>query len=107
MDNVTFDGNYNGTKTVGSALYLSGTNTTVINSKFTNLKDISAIHAFSDSGYKCNVTIIGTYFENNTRDIDYGYHQTKDYRPIFWLINSTFINSGAKMILYLMVLTIL
>ena len=95
LDNVTFDGNYNGTKTVGSALYLSGTNTTVINSKFTNLKDISAIHAFSDSGYKCNVTIIGTYFENNTRDIDYGYHQTNDYRPIFWLINSTFINSGA------------
>ncbi|BDF81219.1 right-handed parallel beta-helix repeat-containing protein [Methanobrevibacter smithii] len=95
LDNVTFDGNYNGTKTVGSALYLSGTNTTVINSKFTNLKDISAIHAFSDGGYKCNVTIIGTYFENNTRDIDYGYHQTNDYRPIFWLINSTFINSGA------------
>ena len=95
LDNVTFDGNYNGTKTVGSALYLSGTNTTVINSKFTNLKDISAIHAFSDSGYKCNVTIIGTYFENNTRDIDYGYYQTNDYRPIFWLINSTFINSGA------------
>ena len=95
LDNVTFDGNYNGTKTVGSALYLSGTNTTVINSKFTNLKDISAIHAFSSSGYKCNVTIIGTYFENNTRDIDYGYGQTNDYRPIFWLINSTFINSGA------------
>ena len=95
LDNVTFDGNYNGTKTVGSALYLSGTNTTVINSKFTNLKDISAIHAFSGGGYKCNVTIIGTYFENNTRDIDYGYHQTNDYRPIFWLINSTFINSGA------------
>ena len=94
LDNVTFDGNYNGTKTVGSALYLSGTNTTVINSKFINLKDISAIHAFS-SGYKCNVTIIGTYFENNTRDIDYGYGQTNDYRPIFWLINSTFINSGA------------
>ena len=95
LDNVTFDGNYNGTKTVGSALYLSGTNTTVINSKFINLKDISAIHAFSSSGYKCNVTIIGTYFENNTRDIDYGYGQTNDYRPIFWLINSTFINSGA------------
>ena len=94
LDNVTFDGNYNGTKTVGS-LYLSGTNTTVINSKFINLKDISAIHAFSSSGYKCNVTIIGTYFENNTRDIDYGYGQTNDYRPIFWLINSTFINSGA------------
>lgn len=83
LDNVTFDGNYNGTKTVGSALYLSGTNTTVINSKFINLKDISAIHAFSSSGYKCNVTIIGTYFENNTRDIDYGYGQTNDYRPIF------------------------
>ena len=95
LDNVTFDGNYKGTKTVGCALYLEGTNATVINSKFTNLKDISAIHAFSDSGYKCNVTIIGTYFENNTRDIDYGYHQTNDYRPIFWLINSTFINSGA------------
>ena len=95
LDNVTFDGNYKGTKTVGSALYLSGTNTTVINSKFINLKDISAIHAFSSSGYKCNVTIIGTYFENNTRDIDYGYGQTDDYRPIFWLINSTFINSGA------------
>ena len=95
LDNVTFDGNYNGTKTVGSALYLSGTNTTVINSKFINLKDISAIHAFSSSEYKCNVTIIGTYFENNTRDIDYGYGQTNDYRPIFWLINSTFINSGA------------
>ena len=95
LDNVTFDGNYNDTKTVGSALYLSGTNTTVINSKFINLKDISAIHAFSSSGYKCNVTIIGTYFENNTRDIDYGYGQTNDYRPIFWLINSTFINSGA------------
>ena len=95
LDNVTFDGNYKGTKTVGSALYLEGTNATVINSKFTNLKDISAIHAFSDSGYKCNVTIIGTYFENNTGDIDYGYHQTNDYRPIFWLINSTFINSGA------------
>ena len=95
LDNVTFDGNYNGTKIVGSALYLSGTNTTVINSKFINLKDISAIHAFSSSGYKCNVTIIGTYFENNTRDIDYGYGQTNDYRPIFWLINSTFINSGA------------
>ena len=95
LDNVTFDGNYNGTKTVGSALYLEGTNATVINSKFINLKDISAIHAFSSSGYKCNVTIIGTYFENNTRDIDYGYGQTKDYRPIFWLINSTFINSGA------------
>ena len=95
LDNVTFDGNYNGTKTVGSALYLSGTNTTVINSKFINLKDISAIHAFSSSRYKCNVTIIGTYFENNTRDIDYGYGQTNDYRPIFWLINSTFINSGA------------
>ena len=95
LDNVTFDGNYNGTKTVGSALYLEGTNTTVINSKFINLKDISAIHAFSSSGYKCNVTIIGTYFENNTRDIDYGYGQTNDYRPIFWLINSTFINSGA------------
>ena len=95
LDNVTFDGNYNGTKAVGSALYLSGTNTTVINSKFINLKDISAIHAFSSSGYKCNVTIIGTYFENNTRDIDYGYGQTNDYRPIFWLINSTFINSGA------------
>ena len=95
LDNVTFDGNYNGTKTVGSALYLSGTNTTVINSKFINLKDISAIHAFSSSGYKCNVTIIDTYFENNTRDIDYGYGQTNDYRPIFWLINSTFINSGA------------
>ena len=95
LDNVTFDGNYNGTKTVGSALYLSGTNATVINSKFINLKDISAIHAFSSSGYKCNVTIIGTYFENNTRDIDYGYGQTNDYRPIFWLINSTFINSGA------------
>ena len=94
LDNVTFDGNYNGTKIVGS-LYLSGTNTTVINSKFINLKDISAIHAFSSSGYKCNVTIIGTYFENNTRDIDYGYGQTNDYRPIFWLINSTFINSGA------------
>ena len=94
LDNVTFDGNYNGTKIVG-ALYLSGTNTTVINSKFINLKDISAIHAFSSSGYKCNVTIIGTYFENNTRDIDYGYGQTNDYRPIFWLINSTFINSGA------------
>ena len=94
LDNVTFDGNYNGTKIVGS-LYLSGTNTTVINSKFINLKDISAIHAFSSSGYKCNVTIIGTYFENNTRDIDYGYDQTNDYRPIFWLINSTFINSGA------------
>ena len=95
LDNVTFDGNYNGTKTVGSALYLEGTNATVINSKFINLKDISAIHAFSSSGYKCNVTIIGTYFENNTRDIDYGYGQTNDYRPIFWLINSTFINSGA------------
>ena len=95
LDNVTFDGNYNGTKTVGSALYLEGTNTTVINSKFINLKDISAIYAFSSSGYKCNVTIIDTYFENNTRDIDYGYHQTNDYRPIFWLINSTFINSGA------------
>ena len=95
LDNVTFDGNYNGTKTVGYALYLSGTNTTVINSKFINLKDISAIHAFSSSGYKCNVTIIGTYFENNTRDIDYGYGATNDYRPIFWLINSTFINSGA------------
>ena len=95
FDNVTFDGNYNGTKTVGSALYLKGTNATVINSKFINLKDISAIHAFSSSGYKCNVTIIGTYFENNTRDIDYGYGQTNDYRPIFWLINSTFINSGA------------
>ena len=95
LDNVTFDGNYNGTKAVGSALYLSGTNTTVINSKFINLKDISAIHAFSSSEYKCNVTIIGTYFENNTRDIDYGYGQTNDYRPIFWLINSTFINSGA------------
>ena len=95
LDNVTFDGNYNGTKTVGSALYLKGTNATVINSKFINLKDISAIHAFSSSGYKCNVTIIGTYFENNTRDIDYGYGQTNDYRPIFWLINSTFINSGA------------
>ena len=94
LDNVTFDGNYNGTKIVGS-LYLMGTNTTVINSKFINLKDISAIHAFSSSGYKCNVTIIGTYFENNTRDIDYGYGQTNDYRPIFWLINSTFINSGA------------
>ena len=94
LDNVTFDGNYNGTKIVGS-LYLSGTNATVINSKFINLKDISAIHAFSSSGYKCNVTIIGTYFENNTRDIDYGYGQTNDYRPIFWLINSTFINSGA------------
>ena len=94
LDNVTFDGNYNGTKIVGS-LYLSGTNTTVINSKFINLKDISAIHAFSSSGYKCNVTIIDTYFENNTRDIDYGYGQTNDYRPIFWLINSTFINSGA------------
>lgn len=52
LDNVTFDGNYNGTKTVGSALYLEGTNTTVINSKFINLKDISAIHAFSSSGYK-------------------------------------------------------
>ena len=95
LDNVTFDGNYNDTKTVGSALYLEGTNATVINSKFINLKDISAIHAFSSSGYKCNVTIIGTYFENNTRDIDYGYGQTNDYRPIFWLINSTFINSGA------------
>ena len=95
LDNVTFDGKYNGTKTVGSALYLEGTNATVINSKFINLKDISAIHAFSSSGYKCNVTIIGTYFENNTRDIDYGYGQTNDYRPIFWLINSTFINSGA------------
>jgi len=95
LDNVTFDGNYNGTKTVGSALYLKGTNTTVINSKFINLKDISAIYAFSSSGYKCNVTIIDTYFENNTRDIDYGYVQTNDYRPIFWLINSTFINSGA------------
>ena len=95
LDNVTFDGNYNGTKTVGSALYLEGTNATVINSKFINLKDISAIHAFSSSGYKCNVTIMGTYFENNTRDIDYGYGQTNDYRPIFWLINSTFINSGA------------
>ena len=95
LDNVTFDGNYNGTKTVGSALYLEGTNTTVINSKFINLKDISAIYAFSSSGYKCNVTIIDTYFENNTRDIDYGYVQTNDYRPIFWLINSTFINSGA------------
>ena len=95
LDNVTFDGNYNSTKTVGSALYLEGTNATVINSKFINLKDISAIHAFSSSGYKCNVTIIGTYFENNTRDIDYGYGQTNDYRPIFWLINSTFINSGA------------
>ena len=95
LDNVTFDGNYNGTKTVGSALYLESTNATVINSKFINLKDISAIHAFSSSGYKCNVTIIGTYFENNTRDIDYGYGQTNDYRPIFWLINSTFINSGA------------
>ena len=95
LDNVTFDGNYNVTKTVGSALYLEGTNATVINSKFINLKDISAIHAFSSSGYKCNVTIIGTYFENNTRDIDYGYGQTNDYRPIFWLINSTFINSGA------------
>ena len=95
LDNVTFDGNYSGTKTVGSALYLEGTNATVINSKFINLKDISAIHAFSSSGYKCNVTIIGTYFENNTRDIDYGYGQTNDYRPIFWLINSTFINSGA------------
>ena len=95
LDNVTFDGNYKGTKTVGSALYLEGTNATVINSKFINLKDISAIHAFSSSGYKCNVTIIGTYFENNTRDIDYGYGQTNDYRPIFWLINSTFINSGA------------
>ena len=95
LDNVTFDGNYNGTKTVGYALYLEGTNATVINSKFINLKDISAIHAFSSSGYKCNVTIIGTYFENNTRDIDYGYGQTNDYRPIFWLINSTFINSGA------------
>ena len=95
LDNVTFDGNYNGTKTVGSALYLEGTNATVINSKFINLKDISAIHAFSSSGYKCNVTIIGTYFENNTRDIDYGYGQTNDYCPIFWLINSTFINSGA------------
>ena len=95
LDNVTFDGNYNCTKTVGSALYLEGTNATVINSKFINLKDISAIHAFSSSGYKCNVTIIGTYFENNTRDIDYGYGQTNDYRPIFWLINSTFINSGA------------
>ena len=95
LDNVTFDGNYNGTKTVGSALYLKGTNATVINSKFINLKDISAIHAFSSSGYKCNVTIINTYFENNTRDIDYGYGQTNDYRPIFWLINSTFINSGA------------
>ena len=95
LDNVTFDGNYNGTKTVGSALYLKGTNTTVINSKFINLKDISAIYAFSSSGYKCNVTIIDTYFENNTRDIDYGYGQTNDYRPIFWLINSTFINSGA------------
>ena len=44
LDNVTFDGNYNGTKTVGSALYLEGTNATVINSKFINLKDISAIH---------------------------------------------------------------
>ena len=95
LDNVTFDGNYKGTKTVGSALYLEGTNATVINSKFINLKDISAIHAFSSSGYKCNVTIIGTYFENNTRDIDYGYGATNDYRPIFWLINSTFINSGA------------
>ena len=95
LDNVTFDGNYNGTKTVGYALYLEGTNATVINSKFINLKDISAIHAFSSSGYKCNVTIIGTYFENNTRDIDYGYGATNDYRPIFWLINSTFINSGA------------
>ena len=95
LDNVTFDGNYNGTKTVGSALYLKGTNTTVINSKFINLKDISAIYAFSSSGYKCNVTIIDTYFENNTRDIDYGYLQTNNYRPIFWLINSTFINSGA------------
>ena len=96
FDNVTFDGNHNVTGTAEpSALYLSGTNATVINSKFINLKDISAIHAFSSSRYKCNVTIIGTYFENNTRDIDYGYGQTNDYRPIFWLINSTFINSGA------------
>ena len=95
LDNVSFDGNYNGTTTVGSAFYLKGTNATVINSKFINQKDISAIHAFSATSTECNVTIVNTYFENNTRDIDHGYGSASDYRPIFWLINSTFINSGA------------
>ena len=96
FDNVTFDGNHNVTGTAKpSALYLVGTNTTIINSKFTNQKDISAIGVFSNYDTGCNVTIYNTYFENNTRDIIYGYSSQGDYRPIIILNNSTFVNSGA------------
>ena len=95
FDNVTFDGNHNVTGTAKpSALYLVGTNTTIINSKFTNQKDISAIGVFSSYNTGCNVTISNTYFENNTRDIIYGYSSQGDYRPIIILNNSTFVNSG-------------
>ena len=95
LDNVTFDGNYNGTQVAAAALKLVGANTTIINSKFINQKDISVLYAYSSDKEQCNVTIINSYFENNTRDIAYGYNNLRAYLPIIWLVNSTFINSGA------------